>query len=122
MSVFTGIIDKFESFSPVQLNQCQKLLKGDYTSFIRNKQIAGIFKEANEIEQYGSGIRRIVDSCMVHDLPEPKFEEFVGGFRVTVFKTTQKTMVETRVETRDTMLRLIKGNPLITKEGTGKPS
>lgn len=40
----------------------------------------------------------------------------MGGFRVTVFKSSQKTRVKTRAETRDTMLRLIKENPSITRK------
>ena len=48
----------------------------------------------------------------INSLPESKFEEFVGGFRVTLFKSPQKT----RVETRDAMLRLIKENPSITRK------
>jgi len=38
------------------------------------------------IEQYGSGIKRIKDECKVHGVKEPKFEEFVHGFRVTIYK------------------------------------
>ena len=48
----------------------------------------------------------------INNLPKPKFEEFVGGFRVTLFKSPQKT----RVKTRDAMLRLIKENPSITRK------
>lgn len=64
----------------------------------------------------------------INNLPKPKFEVFVDGFRVTLFKspqktahitiqkTTQITPRKTRVETRDAMLRLIKGNPSITRK------
>ena len=48
----------------------------------------------------------------INSLPESKFEEFVGGFRVTLFKSPQKN----RVKTRDAMLRLIKENPSITRK------
>lgn len=118
--------DRIEFYNPGKLLPgltIEKLLKGDYTSFIRNKQIAGIFKEANEIEQYGSGIRRIVDSCLKYNLPNPKFEEFVGGFRVTVFKTPQKTTQITTQKTTQKMtlseeiLSVIRDNPGVTRNG-----
>lgn len=73
------------------------------------------FKEANEIEQYGSGIKRIVNSCLAYNLPHPKFEEIAEGVRVTVFKTTQETGVITKVKTSDAILTLIKENPSITR-------
>ncbi|MFH1076389.1 MAG: ATP-binding protein, partial [Pseudomonadota bacterium] len=37
-----------------------RLIRGEYVSFIRNKQIAAIFKEAGITEKYGSGIKRIL--------------------------------------------------------------
>lgn len=52
----------------------------------RNRAIARAFKEAGIIEQYGSGIKRIKDECKQHGVIEPKFEEFVHGFRVTLYK------------------------------------
>lgn len=81
------------------------------------------FKEANEIEQYGSGIKRIINSCLAYNLPHPKFEEIAEGVRVTVFKTTQitkvktkvKTGVITKVKTSEAILALIKENPSITR-------
>ena len=47
---------------------------------------ARAFKEAGIIEQYGSGIKRIKDECKLHGVKEPKFEEFVHGFRVIIYK------------------------------------
>lgn len=44
------------------------------------------FTEAGIIEQYGSGIKRIQDACKLHGVQEAKFEEFVHGFRVTLYK------------------------------------
>jgi len=44
------------------------------------------FTEAEIIEQYGSGIKRIQDACKLHGVQEAKFEEFVHGFRVTLYK------------------------------------
>lgn len=41
----------------------------------RNRVLANIFKELGLIEQWGSGIGRIVNSCKEYDLPTPKIEE-----------------------------------------------
>ncbi len=72
-------------------------MRGNYISAIRNKQIATLFKEAGIIEKYGSGIKRIIEAIRSYKLPEPLFEEIQNGFRVTVFKTTQKKSNRERV-------------------------
>ena len=119
--------DRIEFYNPGKLMPgvtVERLLQGDYLSVTRNKQIARIFKEANEIEQYGSGVKRIINSCLAYNLPHPKIEEIVQGFRVTVFKTTQKTKVKTKVEAkvekRESIIELIKKNPSITREELAK--
>ena len=123
--------DRIELYNPGKLMPgvtVDRLLHGDYLSVARNKQIARIFKEANEIEQYGSGIKRIINSCLAYNLPHPKFEEIAVGVMVTVFKATQKTGVETRVETGvktriktgELILSLIKEKPSITRDELAK--
>jgi ATP-dependent DNA helicase RecG len=80
--------DKIEIFNPGKLQgdlTISKLLSGDYVSMPRNKQIASVFKEAEIIEKYGSGIKRIRTSMINAGNPEPKFEEIGDGFRVTLF-------------------------------------
>jgi ATP-dependent DNA helicase RecG len=80
---------RIEFFNPGKLPEGMNvdvLLSGDYVSHIRNKKIAEIFKEANLIEKYGSGIRRILEGFKVYGLPEPVFEEVGNGFRVTIYK------------------------------------
>lgn len=44
-------------------------------SEIRNKVIARVFKELDYIEQWGSGIRRIISSCKERGLKEPEIIE-----------------------------------------------
>ena len=56
------------------------ILTGNYTSSIRNKQVATLFKEAGLIERYGSGIKRILESFAEYDLESPVFEELQEGF------------------------------------------
>jgi ATP-dependent DNA helicase RecG len=79
--------------------------------------IASTFKEAQLIEKYGSGIKRIQEGFINYGLPEPTFEEFQGEFRVTVYssmnnlapafvKNTRRTTVgETVGETANKILK-----------------
>ena len=90
------------------------MIRGDYSPFIRNKQIATVFKEAGIIEKYGSGIKRVLEAFNKYALPQPVFEEIQNGFKVTVFKTTQKTTQKT--QTRDQICALLSKNPNMTRE------
>ncbi|HJH26797.1 MAG TPA: transcriptional regulator [Methanophagales archaeon] len=56
-----------------------------HKSVLRNKLIAQVFYDVGFIEQWGTGIRRMIDSCSKQGLPEPKFEEY-QGFRVIFSK------------------------------------
>ncbi len=80
----------------------------NYSSRTRNRAIARAFKEAGIIERYGSGIK---SECLTHGVVEPKFEEFVHGFRVTLYKekTTQKS-------TREQILELLKDDSKLTRD------
>jgi len=40
------------------------------------------YKEADLVEKYGFGIKRIIQAFTEYDLPIPHFEEFQHGFRV----------------------------------------
>ncbi|HDQ41682.1 MAG TPA: winged helix-turn-helix transcriptional regulator [Desulfonatronum sp.] len=51
----------------------------------RNKQIAGIFKEAGLIEKYGSGIVRVHRTMLQAGAPAPLFEPMAHSFKVTLF-------------------------------------
>lgn len=60
----------------------EKALNG--VSRIRNRVIAKVFKEIHYIEQWGSGIQRIIEECEKKGLVSPKFEELNNQFRVTI--------------------------------------
>ncbi|MDL1980471.1 MAG: hypothetical protein LWX02_03150 [Deltaproteobacteria bacterium] len=47
----------------------------------------------------------------INYLPKPKFEEFVGGFRVTLLKTIQKTTQITPLKTTQKMTLSVKFVP-----------
>lgn len=112
-SVIKIFAERIEFFNPGCLMEglsVRKLLRGDYISTIRNKQVAAIFKEAGVIEKYGSGIKRIIEAFRLYKLPDPSFEEMQNGFRVTVFKTTQKTTTKERI------IEELNSNPKMTRD------
>ena len=85
--------DRIEFFNPGKLYgnlTIKDLLSDNYTSQTRNKLIAKAFKEAGLIERYGSGIKRILTICKAYGVKEPMFEEVAQGFKVTLFKVTDK--------------------------------
>jgi len=53
-------------------------------SKLRNKVIGRTFKELGLIEEWGSGIGRMIDECSQMGLPQPVFEEPGIRFRVTI--------------------------------------
>lgn len=62
-----------------------------HISKIRNRVIAKTFFKLGLIEQWGSGIGRIISECEKSGLQPPKFEELATHFRVTIYLTpTQK--------------------------------
>ena len=93
--------DRIEFFNPGHLPNnisVNDLLQGTYVSDCRNKLIAKIFKEIDWIERYGTGIRRIRDYFREYGSPEPLFENFQHGFRVTVYplrKDVENIVAET---------------------------
>lgn len=56
-------------------------------SKLRNRVIGRVFHELGLIEQWGSGIQRMISACVDAGLPPPKFEEIANRFRVTIFST-----------------------------------
>lgn len=57
-------------------------LKSSHPSKPRNPLIANVFYRAGLIEQFGSGIDRIMHACHTEIIPEPEFIEECGGFSV----------------------------------------
>lgn len=55
-------------------------------SKLRNPTIARVFKELGLIEQWGSGIQRMIRACEEAGLSPPLFEEIGPRIRVTFFK------------------------------------
>ena len=97
---------------------------GTYKSMPRNLQIADIFKTANIIEKYGSGVKRVIKLFKEYSSKEPLFEERLGGMVVVAYKkepfkkstqeTPLNTPLNTPLKTRDKIVELIKNNKYIT--------
>ena len=72
----------------------------------RNKAIAEAFQYMKIIEGWGTGLPRLFRQCRERGLPEPKFEEFGDGIKVTIYRrldsewvngTTQSTTQTTQL-------------------------
>ena len=61
-------------------------LMDSHSSHPRNPTLAGACFLGGFVDAWGSGIKKIIDSCEAAGLPAPEFEEREGGFRVTLFK------------------------------------
>lgn len=64
-------------------------------SRLRNRVIGRVFNELALIEQWGSGVQRIISACQDAGVKEPVFEELGNRFRVTLYTTqTGKPIVD----------------------------
>lgn len=59
-------------------------------SKLRNRVIGRIFHALGMIEQWGSGIQRMISACKDAGLEQPRFEEIGTSFRVTFFSTRKQ--------------------------------
>lgn len=57
-----------------------------HKSVLRNRMIAQIFFDVGLIERWGTGVRRIIETCTKQGLPAPIFDEYLG-FRVIFRKS-----------------------------------
>lgn len=87
----------------------------DGVSKLRNRVIGQVFYRLGLIERWGSGIRRIIDTCLESGLPEPLFEEVATHFRVTIYtKKISKPLLNPLDQ--DIISILKKSNGLSTQE------
>lgn len=59
-------------------------------SQLRNRVIGRVFRELNLIEQWGSGLGRMINICEKQRIPLPKFEELGNFFRTTLYHGVNK--------------------------------
>lgn len=69
-------------------------------SRLRNRVIGRVFREVGLIEQWGSGIGRMIDACRSHGLPRPEFLEVGTHFRVIFRLTGQPNPAVDPIEAR----------------------
>lgn len=117
--------DRIEITSPGALPKAldvDDILSG--RSEIRNRVIARFFKEINFIEQWGTGIGKILQVCREVGLRDPEFRESGLFFKVTLYKDNRlenKNMNNSRISSQKTsqktsqkIIEFMKGNPAIT--------
>ncbi|MGO2357205.1 ATP-binding protein [Mesonia sp.] len=66
----------------------------------RNRVIANVFKELGLIEQWGSGINRIINSCKEYGLPTPKIEEQNDFMDIEIIRSQKSLQTETDANTQ----------------------
>lgn len=72
----------------------------DGGSRVRNRVMARVFKELGFIEQWGTGVQRMIAACEAAGLPAPEFAELGFRFRVTIRTTRIAEPALDRVEDR----------------------
>jgi ATP-dependent DNA helicase RecG len=84
-------------------------------SKLRNRVIARVFHELHLIEQWGSGIQRMISACNNAGLAPPKIEEVGARFRVTLYGQSTKPVMLDAIETK--LLELVSAHgELSTKD------
>ena len=68
-------------------------------SEIRNRVVARVFKELGFIEQWGSGIQRIKNSCTTHGLIEPQVRERGDFVDVEFYRPVAVDMIDKKPDT-----------------------
>lgn len=63
-------------------------------SKIRNRAVAEVFSRMELIEEWGTGIQRILKRAREYGLPTPEFLEIGGTFRVNLYRKTDKEPIK----------------------------
>lgn len=88
-------------------------LKKRHTSHPRNKHIAQVFYLRRYIESWGTGTTRMIALCKEHNLPEPTFSEYSGGFSVTFFFKEKATHAQPSTMVMPTELLSVRRQEII---------
>ena len=79
--------DRLEITSPGSIYNnlsIEQIISGRTSS--RNKVLTRTFKEMGLIEEWGTGLQRVIEKCREINLPDPKFEDLDTAFRVTIYR------------------------------------
>ncbi len=82
-------------------------------SKIRNVCIAEVFSRMGIIEQWGTGLQRMIRGCREYGIREPEFIDMGDAFRVNFYRSNRETGIEKREKFSETG---------IEKTGTGTES
>ena len=79
--------DRLEIWNPGELPAGMTVgdLRKEHESKPHNRLIANAFFLIKYVEQFGTGIRRIIDDCQSRGLPEPEFRVRAGTF-IAIFR------------------------------------
>ncbi|MDO5432953.1 MAG: ATP-binding protein [Eubacterium sp.] len=83
-------------------------------SKIRNRAIAEVFSRMELIEEWGTGIRRILKRAEEYNLPKPEFLEIGDSFRVNLYRTADKKPIN--LERQTLILDYVKKHGLISNK------
>lgn len=78
----------------------------DGASSVRNKVIAKVFRELELIEQWGSGLQKIIQACTERGLMPPKFEDLYYEFKVTLYSARVEKII--LGEDQDELIEIVK--------------
>lgn len=85
------------------------------SSKLRNRVIGRIFRELKLIEQWGSGLQKIIESCKHQGLKTPIIEDLNNQFQLTLYSSqVEKIVIESWG--RDILRHLEKKEAVSTKE------
>ncbi|MFI4937700.1 MAG: ATP-binding protein, partial [Candidatus Berkiellales bacterium] len=93
----------------------EKALSG--MSQLRNKVIGHVFRELGLIERWGSGFRRMIETCQSVGIRTPIFEECDRFFKVTIFHEPYSMILEE--EWQKKMVEYLHQNHKITIKEAG---
>ncbi len=88
-------------------------IKKNLPSILRNKLIAKALYISKNIEEFGSGIKRVDALCKDAGI-KYKFQNYELGFKAVIYRYSQKNI--TLHETEKSILALLKQNPMMTRD------
>ncbi|MEW6668884.1 MAG: ATP-binding protein [Thermodesulfobacteriota bacterium] len=101
--------DRLEVWNPGDLPEGMTVedLRRPHESKPRNKLIANAFFLIKYIEQFGTGIQRILDDCRAQELPAPTFEAKGHSFRAIFTPSKTASKVPAVLELTERQKRLV---------------
>ncbi len=105
--------DRIEIENPGRLPRELTLedLKKPHNSYPYNLKIAKVLYMCAFLESWGSGVKRMMDLCAQHSLPEPEFHQ-QGGFVMVCFK--KEKLTEKLTENQRKIVEMMKADPYVS--------